>query len=347
MELTQPKPAVRDGGVEVFRCLLMVLIVLHHCCVHGPLASTPSAWALFALTVPGVDCFVAISGWYGIRFTWDKFLRLWGVIAFYSLLLWGISNGLAWWHGTPLRLIPVITGNWFGGSYLGLMLIAPLINAGIETLSREPKKLLGAWGLYAFAVTAAALPMRGMTAISPSGWSSHTLSTLLFVYVTLRTVRLLPEAWLAPLIRWRKLLLATLLAGLLILAAARFGYYLYLKGKVGDCIFIHWYGGYNMPQIWLTAVVAFLCFQRWTPPTWLGRTAQFLGPSMFGVYLFHESLLRRYLYQRPEAWFNATYPELPAWIPILLCTAFTFVVSLGVDLLRRAALALLRRLRRA
>ena len=97
--------------------------------------------------------------------------------------------------------------------------------------------------------------------------------------------------------------------------------------------------GYDAPIMWMTAVAAFLFFKRLQPPAWLTRAVCFLGPSMFGVYLFHESPMRVVLYQLPETWLSDNCPWMPTAVILLGCAAFTFAVSLGVDLLRRAGLA--------
>lgn len=346
MAEAQKPRASRDGGVELFRCLLMFIIVLHHCCVHGPLTETWAARLLFAVTVPAVDGFVAISGWYGIRFSWWKALRLLGLFAFYSALFCCLSAG-AWWAGlTPNPPHFTLSGGWFGPTYLALMALAPLLNAGIEALAREPKKLLSAWGLFALAITldwANALnggPIRILSAFSVSGWGSHTFGGLAFIYVTARTARLL--GWDARLGRLRLPLLVGLLTALLLAVPVRAWVSGWHDGAQQTCIDVLENLGYNAPPIWLTAMAALLVFLAVRPPLWLTRAVCFLGPSMFGVYLFHESPLRGYLYQRPEAWLELQCPWLPTVAILMMCAGFTFAAGLCMDLARRGGMAAVR-----
>ena len=73
----------RNGNIEAYRCLLMLLIVQYH--YAELLYPTSNAfWNILftAFIFWHVDGFVAISGWFGIRFTWNKFLKLWGMITF-------------------------------------------------------------------------------------------------------------------------------------------------------------------------------------------------------------------------------------------------------------------------
>jgi len=84
----------RSDGVELFRCLSMFVIVLYHTWCHGifgpdnGMMNLQAWWTVFfcALLIWHVDGFVAISGWFGIRFSWRKLVTLYGVILFYSLL---------------------------------------------------------------------------------------------------------------------------------------------------------------------------------------------------------------------------------------------------------------------
>ncbi len=312
----------------------MVVIVLHHCCVHSSLTTTLPALLFFALTIPAVDGFVAISGWYGIRFSWHKFLKLWGIIAFYSVLCYAL-HPKGWF---------IVSGGWFGGSYLALMLFTPLINAGIEALAHDKKRLISAWGLYALAITLKWIPTHLMTGVNAAGWGSHTLNTLLFVYVTVRVIRLLDWTWLMrQRLGWWLIGCAALL-----LASVPLKYFLWeMLGKSNlNCLGVLIGQGYDMPLVWITAILAFLFFYKLHVPTRLAKVAAFLGPSMFGIYLFHESAFGSQLYRIPMAYITEHWTGLPNAVNILLCVLITSTTSLGVDLLRRGGLALIKKLYR-
>ena len=122
------RPMKRNANSEVLRCLLMFLIVLYHC-AHFGIYNESRAWWLFPLTTLllwHVDCFVSISGWFGIRPTLGKFFRLWCVVLFYSLISFAwetFQSGSFVLGGFSMR------GGWFVGVYLALMLTAPILNA--------------------------------------------------------------------------------------------------------------------------------------------------------------------------------------------------------------------------
>lgn len=332
----------RDYGIELFRVLLMFLIVFRHCCNEGPLMG--SSWLLtflYVVTCPAVDGFVVISGWYGIRFAWRKFLKLWGMVMFYSLLLF-----------VAQKVTPVTGGGnsgdfvvgpwWFATSYLALMLFAPLVNAAFESLAQTPRRLVVTWGLYALAVTldwvSIYLPL-GMTA---TGWGSHTFNTLLFVYVTARTLRLLNLE--TVLRRWGGWALVLLL---LILMAT-------IPARVFVCHVLHRGDGgilpgaltyYNVPFVWLAALAGLGLFLVLRPWQWVGRVAVFLGPSMFGIYLIHyNSVGLEWLIRHPESWLSCKFPWMSDSVIVVFCAVFCFMVALCVDLLRRAGVLLFRTL---
>ena len=318
----------------------MFFIVLHHCCLQEPLSNTWGGVLLFASTYAAVDCFMAISGWFGIRFSWGKWLRLLGIYLFYivglflfRVVLYGL--GILLNEPTPSQHF-----NWFAAAYLALMLFAPIVNAGLETLAQTPRKLITAWALFALAITlswaSTLTPL--LTFLNVNGWGSHTLSTLLFVYVTLRMVRF--TNWEERVGKWAPWAFATLWLGFIVYIALWGGIFLEPNGKL-SCAQVAGVG-YNAPVMWMTAVAAFLFFRRIHPPAWLTRLVCFLGPSMFGIYLFHESPFRQVLYQIPETWLHQQYPWLPVAIIILACTVLTFTVSLCADLTRRAGLSAIR-----
>lgn len=103
----------RNGNVEVFRCLLMFLIVAYHCFIYGSCGDSNALWT-YCFTVLicwHTDGFLAISGWYGIKFKWSRFWGLIGQFAFYGCL----SCVYCWIVGKNLQgVIYSFTGGWFG-----------------------------------------------------------------------------------------------------------------------------------------------------------------------------------------------------------------------------------------
>jgi len=174
--------STRIASIEVLRVLLMFLIVLYHSHLFGIYKDVNNAWSfiLTALITWHVDGFVVISGWFGIKFKVVKWIRLYSVILFYSLIDF-IASGH--WN---------FACGWFGASYLLLMLIAPFIDLGVEALMAKPyNERLGYFSLLVMAMVLSWLPIAsivgmGFTAV---GISSHSLACIVFLYIVARLFR--------------------------------------------------------------------------------------------------------------------------------------------------------------
>lgn len=302
----------------------MFLIVFGHSCYYGVLPWTKCYWlvALILAIRWHVDSFVAISGWYGIKFRWDKALRLVGIMVFYS--------GLSWLYSGRVE---DVNGGWFGGSYLMLMFMAPLINAGVEGLmEKSPGLAWSAWLAFATGMTLNWLPHHAFSGCAPIGGGSHTLLTMMFVYVTVRMVSLAKS----PLLERRILRFGIPLSICVIILGGGYNLIGYLIGIRPTWNTIKWITDYDSPATWGIALVLVVFFVRKVHlPAWLDKTASFLAPSMFGVYLLHETTAFGHeIFRVPQSWM-VTHWQLPSGVVILLSAMITFVACVVVDLMRR------------
>jgi surface polysaccharide O-acyltransferase-like enzyme len=146
----------RNSGIELYRILLMFLIVLLHFFAHGygllfeTVASSdlqPTNWsvfsgfhiALYSVCMIGVTGFMFISGYYGMNFSLSKGWNLWTQALFYAVVLYLIISILnkdfqigSFFHA----FFPLSSGGWwFLQSYFIVYLLSPVINAGLEKIS--------------------------------------------------------------------------------------------------------------------------------------------------------------------------------------------------------------------
>ena len=325
----------RDGNIELLRCLLMFAVVLDHSAVFGPLIGSWQGEFLFLATGPAVSGFVAISGWFCIKFSWNKWLRLLALAIVFRGGVWLFDVGLYLLGQAPSIPSAGFGTDWFVGAYLGLMLFAPLLNAGLEALAQTPKKLLSTWVLVAVA-TALFCVANGCSFFSIfkiDDWGAHTLGLLIFGDVTARTARLLE--WPNRLRRWVYGLTVVMV---LLLAAYSAFHILWPTLPLGVL------RGLRLFFIMGLGVMSLFIFQRFRVQGWLGATARFLGPSMFGVYLIHSTTYGQETFLIPEHWLMEVCPALPPMVIIVIGAICCFVVSVGVDLIRRGILACLRHL---
>lgn len=142
----------RDSNIELLRLVCMFLILFQHC-IH--LCAFPEIWdtsimspevytssILVGLTYIGVNCFVLISGYYGINLKLRSALNIYLICAFYALigyLLHLYIDGAHEGMGLLYHSIFCISHSklWFVKCYAGLMLLSPLLNSAIDNMSRK------------------------------------------------------------------------------------------------------------------------------------------------------------------------------------------------------------------
>lgn len=275
----------RNTNVDVFRCMLMFLIVLHHSYVRGPWYANGALWTLWFSTFIHwhVDGFIGISGWFGIDFKWRKFVRLWVLMAFYGCLLFFVGRILK----VQDISFSLNFGGWFGGSYLALMFCAPFLNRAIDGMVTAGKRaVLSAWGMCAIMMTLTWCPGHLFTGVNANHVSQFSFTTMVFVYCTGRLVRVMFPRPLSL----KVLLLGPLvfLGTILVIGGGKTLLQVY-RGKPHGAAAWDFLTVYNAPHVWVMAISMLLIFAWHVKcPLWLGRVCSFLAPSMFSVYLIHE-----------------------------------------------------------
>lgn len=315
----------RNLNIEAFRCLLMFLVVLHHSLVRGPWYANGALWTLWFSTFIHwhVDGFVSISGWFGIRFKWQKVVRLWALIAFYWMLF---GKGV------------VVSGGWFGGSYLALMMVAPLLNAAVECLQRESiGKLLGTWGLFAAMMTLTWAPGHLLTGMNANHVDQFSFTTMVFVYVTARVAHVFKDC------RWKlsRLILGPLIyfASILFIGGGKTLLQMH-RGVSHMAAAWDWLTVYNAPHVWIMAISMLLIFVWYVKlPAWIARVCAFCAPSMFSVYLIHEANPWGHdMIMRIEQWLSSVPHMHPSGV-VLLAAVLVFLSCVAIDLVRRFCLS--------
>lgn len=321
----------RNAAIELLRCVLMFLIVADHCYYHGIFKESQVAWtALFTTFVLWhVDCFVAISGWFGIKFSLKKFWRIYAQVLFYSLLSFVFGGKFD------------ITGGWFGGTYLFLMMIAPLLNLMIEKLVTLPRKdILFYWGLFSGGIVLSWVPGHLFTAVDPRGIDGgSSIMMFIFLYFTVRIISLLDLSFS------RKVLVSAIGGGYLsIFILAAFQYVkCYLRGisMPGSSFLV--YHCYSAPHIWIIAIAVLVYVAKYvTISERFANIVRFCSPSMFAIYLIHDTTsFGKLFYIIPEEWLLLHTSLHPAVI-ILICSVLTYCICLAIDIIRRGLFYLAR-----
>lgn len=140
----------RNSNVELLRFFLMLGVCVLHMLVHGRgvlgagYEFCNSDLLLLTIAIPSVNCFMFISGYYGIQLNLRKLIQL---LLQASLIFWvlillrnltGLLGGTVSLKFILLHLLPVSTKAWwFLTEYVVIMLLSPFINEGIARLPQK------------------------------------------------------------------------------------------------------------------------------------------------------------------------------------------------------------------
>lgn len=141
----------RQTNMELLRLLAMLLILVGHALFFNypdsqqikdaPVLSI-SRFLYSGLSVCSVDVFVLISGWFGIRYKEERLLSLVFQTLFFTVLVYttlAIWKPLHYLNLDALSTIILFHSDdlWFIKAYIGMYLIAPMLNKYIETATER------------------------------------------------------------------------------------------------------------------------------------------------------------------------------------------------------------------
>ncbi len=325
----------RDPRFELIRVCAITFVVLHHVLLFGAdgcgylsqfVVDTKGVTCVVvnSVVVTGVNLFVMISGWFGIRRVWKPAVRLvvecavFGAVALaLSLFLSrfftvdGVDTSWSWirfWHSLKF------TNWWFVTHYLMLVLLSPLLERGLKDISRKDfEKVLLAFGVFTF--------------VFGFGWgyvnaSGYNVLNFVMVYLLARYMRLYPTSPACRLVCGRPWLTVLLCAGLMSL------WFL--------CDTASWQPNhsckawnYNCPLVMAESMALFAIFMRVRSPHW---NVAAVSSCILGVYLLQSSpdlvLFRNAL----GAWFcrelDIAGVVLTAVILLIVCLLLSRVVMI-------------------
>lgn len=153
---------LRQTNIELLRIFSMLMVLVIHYNVgtngqttHEMVMSEPLKFvgiaSLKSLSFICVNCFIIISGYFGIRWKRKSLCNYLFQIAFWGGMIHIIAVGLGMAnfsikHLADNMLLFLVYGNWFFVSYLALYMLAPIMNAYIEKV--ETRQL--GWMVLAF-----------------------------------------------------------------------------------------------------------------------------------------------------------------------------------------------------
>ena len=253
----------RDYSLDGYRILLMYGICLLHAvqCCDGAIALRCSR--LLYWCVPG---FVFISGWFGLKFSISKLLKLYGNAFYVVAILWIVKAYIIGDGWTLVSAIKVFRDYWFLNAYAVLMLLAPALNKITEKneQGKLDSRILAPMLCITF-VWAFLNSIEGVWSFVPKSKGVEPFSAFMMmgVYVAARIMRSM-----FPVDR---------ISGSFLFLIAVFSLPFVLLG-------LH---SYASPFSLALAIVVFAVFKKSVVLGKTGQVLRWMVPSLFSVYLFH------------------------------------------------------------
>lgn len=325
----------RNVSLDVLRCLLMFGVVFQHsfalCKINGciPYCMYPIA---FALTRPSVDGFTSISGWYGVRCSVWKLIKLICLIFFIGTVhhligecgrfvcgdfyraKYGIDLVREHWAGLSFECYRY----WYLGAYIKLLILSLALNPFMDWILKRCGKV----GLI---ILCSGVVLISYVSLFWCDWASHSSRTVIFIYIITRGLVLLGFPQFLQGCRVKKLVLAAVV--LLLFVEIVINAHYKLGWNVGD---------YRSPFTILTgiALVSFFSLLEFNREGALGKMCSLIAPSMVVVYMLHWNFLKTWLSPLPHIIvneFNFIHPVAA----LLMSSGVVFLICCALDLLRR------------
>lgn len=139
----------RELGIELLRLVSMFMVVLLHVlsgsggggvlrCSEPFSQNWFAAWGCETVALQAVNVFGIISGFvqYGQKWSLKKYIHFWVTVFFMNILVFGGTNLCGWHQYSVFEMvhfsIPWCSELWYVKAYLGLLLVAPVLDMVIE-----------------------------------------------------------------------------------------------------------------------------------------------------------------------------------------------------------------------
>lgn len=145
----------RDSNIELLRIVMMLSVVFLHAISCSGIMEDPSlkefavANSARGFLMTAVNCFVLISGYYGINFKLKGLFKLYSISFFYGLVGYlihlivdGQHVGFSIIYNSLLCISHYKPCQWFVVSYFLLYMLSPFINVIVNNIKRDAFCLL-------------------------------------------------------------------------------------------------------------------------------------------------------------------------------------------------------------
>lgn len=318
---------MRNSSFELLRIILILMILVEHANMwfigsgYHSESEHLAKCIIESVCIGGVNAFVLISGWFGMRGDLKKIGDLMFMLFFCTVPLLLVALGLNW---IPLSALASDDGAYnyvFGGSgywfvvdYIGLLIISPVLNYGIERIDKRQFRgiLIAGYALILLYDFVLRQPVLG----SEGGYSVLWFG---YLYLLARYMRLYGMDLIMR-YRWPILIMVVSLQSLLF-----FGGFIGLR--------------YTNPLILLEAVCLIFIFRNWN---FHSKSINTVAAGVLMAYLLHmQPILVPYI----RKFLLARYAALGYWQYMLLAVALSVAVLFVAVLFDKVQSSLLKKIK--
>lgn len=341
-DLFMPTAKTRQSNMELLRIVAMFLVLV----VHADFAAIGHPTHLDAvndtvvtlwrylfegLAIVCVNVFVLLSGWFGIRPSKKGFFKFIFQVAFFSVSLYILGLCMGWTTFSGANLLSALTFTnvpateyiplyWFIVSYMGLYLLAPVLNAYIEKV--DQKQLGYTVLLFYIFQTLYGWILGNEWSIFKDGYS--TLS-FIGLYLLAQYVRKYPMKATSLPKQWDMLIY--IIGALVVAGVGFFGVYYDISGL--NTLFL----AYTNPIVIIESLFLLLFFSKIHIQS---PAINFVGASAFSVFLVHLNPFFYFeAYKRPIRWMVANHSPFIAFIYIVGFMIGIYIAAVLFDQLRK------------
>ncbi len=313
----------RESNIELLRIVLMIMVITHHLILkvdsEGDCNKTTLLMALDSFAIIAVNCFVFISGYYGIKFKIKTLISFVLQGVFYSVGIYVLYNVILSPQNFSLidlgkRFFPLTFAVWwFLSAFIGVYLLSPFINKGIEILKQYQAGGIILILSYLFC----SYPLTGNNVYSGGG---HEFFTLLLVYMIARYC----GKYIKDIKKAIPLHICIFLLTFIIVMACKIS---------GNGYLVWLVIAYNCPLIILGAIFFFYSFKKIKLKN---KIINKIAPLTFGIYLIHETPENRASIKECMTQINAAIQNpLLLGITMIAIAICIFAVCAGIEKVRQ------------
>lgn len=323
--ITQGK--ARQSNMEMLRIVSMLMILG----THADYYDISNHWIRFmidSINNVGSDCFVLISGWFGIHPHKRGLLNFLYIIFFYLCLSYFCQVLAGEQTFTAMSLLKSIFRNpgWFVLAYLGLYVLAPVLNSFVDSTSKKIcTYFIVAWFIYTFIF----------------GWlvdyihleRGYTCFSFILLYVIARYANKYKPRWsdMSPRCYLLSFFIFCFLTTVLLTVSEKLGHY-----GGGD----YYFRAYNSPLVIISAISLLIFFSKLRIQN---NIINFFARSAFAVYMIHSSMFLYDKYRGLCTSLFTNYSDVAAIALTILLVVLVYALSVLIDQTRQFSWRLIER----